>query len=71
MTMKTQTTISKGIEWVVVEDGVIRRLHRSYRAACRRRGNGYVAATPVPRVDALALRVGDRCRIDCGMVLPL
>lgn len=70
-TMKT-TTISTGIEWVVVTPVNVLSLHRSRDAAERsaKRLDGYVVAAPTPRHPDFALRVGDRCRIDNGMVLP-
>jgi len=70
------TTITKGIEWVSVAASAhgigIMGLHRTRAAADRyaRRNGGYVASTPVPRHPDLALRVGDLCRVDGGMVVP-
>ena len=74
----SNTTTSKGIEWVTVAasaDGGVRimGLHRSKPAADRyaRKNGGWAVSTPSPRTDDLALRIGDRCRVDNGMCLPL
>jgi hypothetical protein len=72
------TTMSKGVQWAVVEDGKVKSLHRSYAAAMRAQDPhwGLVAATPqgaTPRgmdTSHLALKVGDECEVSHGAVWP-